>query len=45
MVKDHSDSYPICGMVYMKEPLLLRVAHAAAADFLSRYHMSDAIEP
>ena len=31
--------YPVCGMMYIKEPLLLigNVAHAAAAGFLSRY--------
>ena len=33
--KGRSMSYPICGMVYMKDPLLL-VAHVgAAAGFLS----------
>ena len=42
--------YPACGMVHIKEPLLLieRVAHVAATGFLSRYlmvlnHMSVAI--
>ena len=32
--------YPVCGMVHIKEPLLLfteRVAYLAAAGFLSRY--------
>ena len=31
--------YPVCGMVHIKEPLLLieKVAHVAAAGFLSRY--------
>ena len=31
--------YPVCGMVHIKEPLLLteRVAHVAAAGFLSHY--------
>ena len=31
--------YPVCGMVHIKEPLLLieRVAHVTAAGFLSRY--------
>ena len=31
--------YPVCGMVYIKEPLLLIgiVAHVAAAGFLSHY--------
>ena len=29
--------YPVCGMVHIKEPLLERVAHVAAAGFLSRY--------
>ena len=31
--------YPICGMVHIKEPLLLieRVAYVAAAGFLSHY--------
>ena len=31
--------YPVCGMMHIKEPLLLigRVAHVAAAGFLSRY--------
>ena len=32
--------FPVCGMVHIKEPLLLiseRVAHVAAAGFLSHY--------
>ena len=31
--------YSVCGMAHIKEPLLLseRVAHVAAAGFLSRY--------
>ena len=31
--------YPVCGMMHIKEPLLLskRVAYVAAAGFLSRY--------
>ena len=31
--------YPVCGMVHIKEPLLLmeRVGHVAAARFLSHY--------
>ena len=32
--------YPVCGMLHIKEPLLLsreRVAHVVAAGFLSRY--------
>ena len=30
--------YPVCGMVHIKEPLLLiRVAHVVAAGFLSHY--------
>ena len=29
--------YPVCGMMHIKEPLLLRVARVVAADFLSRY--------
>ena len=31
--------YPVCGMVHIKEPLLLigNVAYVAAAGFLSRY--------
>ena len=31
--------YPVCGMVYIKERLLLigKVAHVTAAGFLSRY--------
>ena len=32
--------YPVCGMVYIKEPLLLigkKISHVAAAGFLSRY--------
>ena len=30
--------YPVCGMVHIKEPLLLiRVAYVAAAGFLSHY--------
>ena len=32
--------YPVCGMVHIKQPLLLikkKVAHVAAAGFLSRY--------
>ena len=39
--------YPICGVVHIKEPLLLieRVAHVAEAGFLTEWYftMSDAI--
>ena len=29
--------YPVCRMVHIKEPLLIRVAYVAAAGFLSHY--------
>ena len=29
--------YPVCGMVHIKEPMLLIVAYVAAAGFLSHY--------
>ena len=37
--KGHGMCYPVCGMVHIKEPLLLmeRVAYVAAAGFLYRY--------
>ena len=39
--------YPVCGMIHIKEPLLLteRVAHVVPVSFLSRYltGMSDVI--
>ena len=37
--KGHCICYPVCGMVHIKEPLLLieRVAHVAAAGFLSHF--------
>ena len=37
--KGHGMCYPVCGMVHIKEPLLLieRVAHVAAAGFLSHF--------
>ena len=37
--KGRAMCYPVCGMVHMKEPLLLilRVAYVAAAGFLSHY--------
>ena len=35
----HGMCYPVCGMVHIKEPLLLirKVAHVVAADFLFHY--------
>ena len=37
--KDCGMCYPVCGMMHIKEPLLLigRVAYVVAADFLSHY--------
>ena len=37
--KGHVMCYPVCGKMHIKEPLLLieRVAHLAAARFLSHY--------
>ena len=37
--KGHGMYYPVCGMMHIKEPLLLieRVACVVAASFLSRY--------
>ena len=37
--KGHGMCYPVCGMVHIKEPLLLieRAAYVAAAGFLSHY--------
>ena len=38
--KGHGMCYPVCGMMHIKEPLLLivkSVAHVAAEGFMSRY--------
>ena len=35
--KDCGMCYPVCGMMHLKEPLLLIVANVAAGGFLSRY--------
>ena len=35
--KGHGMCYPVFGMMHIKEPLLLIVAHVAAAGFLSHY--------
>ena len=38
-VKGHGMCYPVCGMMHIKEPMLLleRVAHVVGAVFLSPY--------
>ena len=39
VIKGRGMCYPVCGMVHIKEPLLLidKVAYVAAAGFLSHY--------